>query len=629
MTDRSSKVYDLHPPGDRPGLRGQAAEILIQATDPVQAGHALFELIAAELKLNAFLLHVTGAAGHLELIAQGGLSEAETAIATAHTMTAAASGAPVRIPLTGHITGVQEMEDGATFLGSLGIRAWFGEPLMAGERLLGVLGFGRRWADRFQDEDLAFLQCMAHYFALALERLRGEAALHESEQRLRLGMEVAGFGTLDFNLVSGQIVVSPEIFTITGLSPDQPVTVERLRNTVHPDDRERVRVERLAVYDPEGAGYYSSEYRIVRPDGTVRWVNARAQAFFAGEAGARQTVRVIAVQRDITESKLAAERLRESEQRLQLAQELGGVASFEWRPEGFWVSESYRRIYGLPPGSPVDDDVTRSLTHPDDRERVAANARKVLETGESEECEYRIIRPSDRQERWIWTVWGASQDPFSGAKRLVGIALDITERKRNEERELLLSREVDHRAKNLLSVVQSMVQLTRADSIPEFVDQVKGRIHALGRVHSLLAASRWEGAELSKLIEEELAAFADDGDRLRLEGPLVALRPAAAQSMALVIHELATNAAKYGALSVVGGHVEVIWDAGETVAGGLVLRWRENEGPPVVPPEQTGFGMKSIRASIERQLGGTLDLQWHPEGLQCELVLPSRQLVPG
>ena len=262
-------------------------------------------------------------------------------------------------------------------------------------------------------------------------------------------------------------------------------------------------------------------------------------------------------------------------------------------------------------------------------EGVAANARKVLETGESEECEYRIIRPSDRQERWIWTVWGASQDPFSGAKRLVGIALDITERKRNEERELLLSREVDHRAKNLLSVVQSMVQLTRADSIPEFVDQVKGRIHALGRVHSLLAASRWEGAELSKLIEEELAAFADDGDRLRLEGPLVALRPAAAQSMALVIHELATNAAKYGALSVVGGHVEVIWDAGETVAGGLVLRWRENEGPPVVPPEQTGFGMKSIRASIERQLGGTLDLQWHPEGLQCELVLPSRQLVPG
>ena len=132
MTDKLPKIHDLHPPGDRPGLRGQAAEMLIQATDTVEAGQALFDLIAADLKLNAFFLYVAGAAEQLEFITHGGLfeTEAEAAIAAARTMTAGGkgAGAPAPFPLAGHITGAGE--EGATFLRSLGLRVWFGQPLM-------------------------------------------------------------------------------------------------------------------------------------------------------------------------------------------------------------------------------------------------------------------------------------------------------------------------------------------------------------------------------------------------------------------------------------------------------------------------------------------------------------------
>jgi PAS domain S-box-containing protein len=746
MIDRTSEVHELHRPEYRLGLRAQAAELLIQATDPAHAGRALFDLIAAKLKLNVFLLYVIGDDGGLELIAHGGLSETDMAIAAAPTLPECGSGGSVLAPLAGQITGVQEREDdGATVLKNIGVKAWFGQPLMAGERLLGTLGFGRRWADRFHDQDLAFLQSVAHYFALAMGRLRGEAALRESEERLRLGMMVAGFRTFDHNLLTGQVFLSPEVLAVMRMPPDQPLTIEQIDETLYPDDREGVLAARRAGIDPEGTGEYDQEFRVIRPDGAVRWVHVRAKTFFVGEAGARRAVRVIGAQQDITKSKLAEQQLRDSEerlrlaieaadfgifeydverdesiwspelralygfgsdeaidleqaskrvhpddrqrylapvsaareggsfedlshefrivrpdgemrwlatkarlmfppggskkppsriigivqditertlyeerlrdseqklrrseQRLQRAQEMGDVASFEWDPrtDDTWVSESYRRIFGLPPAAPVNSKVWRTLAHPDDLEQAVGQMFKARETGEAQTFEYRIIRPSDHQERWIWTVCGASQDSSDLVTRLVGIALDVTEHKRNEERERLLSREVDHRAKNLLSVVRAIVQLTHAESVPAFVDRIKGRILALGRVHGLLAVSRWHSAELMQLIADELAPFAGGGDRVQLSGPPIALRPAAAQSMALVIHELTTNAVKYGALSVPEGRVEVAWEAGNPPEGKLVLHWRERGGPNVTPPRHSGFGLTHMRGSVEHQLPG-------------------------
>jgi PAS domain S-box-containing protein len=205
------------------------------------------------------------------------------------------------------------------------------------------------------------------------------------------------------------------------------------------------------------------------------------------------------------------------------------------------------------------------------------------------------------------------------------LAEQVEELKAAHQREQLLAREVDHRAKNLLAVVQSVVQLSRAGSVEELKEGLTGRIQALARAHSLLADSRWEGVALTQLAEEELAPFRDSGaGRVSCAGPPVLLRPSAAQSLALILHELTTNAAKYGALSKPGGSLDVEWRMdGDT----LVLDWLEAGGSEVTAPAETGFGTRLITTSVDRQLRGQVDRQWNADGLRCTLRIPSVHAV--
>ncbi|HEX3218939.1 MAG TPA: sensor histidine kinase, partial [Candidatus Limnocylindria bacterium] len=174
----------------------------------------------------------------------------------------------------------------------------------------------------------------------------------------------------------------------------------------------------------------------------------------------------------------------------------------------------------------------------------------------------------------------------------------------------LLLREVDHRAKNALAVVQSVLTLTRTEDPADFKKAVMGRIAAMALAHTLLARERWHGADLRALLAEELAAYRGGGgleSAVQFDGPLVGLAPDAAQPVAMAIHELATNAAKYGALSVPGGRVAISWSR-DPKEGGLVLVWRERGGPPVTaPPERRGFGTSLIQSTVVRQLQGSLD----------------------
>ena len=217
-----------------------------------------------------------------------------------------------------------------------------------------------------------------------------------------------------------------------------------------------------------------------------------------------------------------------------------------------------------------------------------------------------------------------------GSVQLVGgWVVEISERKAAEDRETLLAREVDHRAKNLLAVVQSIVQLTPGDDGPELKASVVGRIQALARAHSLLSDARWDGVDLGRLVEEELAPFGSAGSgRTQSEGPTITLRPAAAQSLALVLHELATNAAKYGALSDDKGRLRIEWRRAASDGKGVVeILWSESGGPAVRAPEKVGFGSSIIRASVERQLRGRVSLEWRPEGLLCLLSIPSVEVA--
>jgi PAS domain S-box-containing protein len=201
------------------------------------------------------------------------------------------------------------------------------------------------------------------------------------------------------------------------------------------------------------------------------------------------------------------------------------------------------------------------------------------------------------------------------------IARDITERKRREELVDLLAREVDHRSKNLLALVQATVHLTQAETAAELKAAISGRLQALSNAHTLLAQSRWEGADLYRMVTEELSPYCEHGAaRTEIKGPNLVLEPMTAQSIAVTLHELATNAVKYGALSAPAGRLAVVWRRPSD--GGLVLRWTETGGPAVTPPTRRGFGTRIIDRMIRDQLKGEVRFDWRKEGLVCEIAIP-------
>lgn len=218
--------------------------------------------------------------------------------------------------------------------------------------------------------------------------------------------------------------------------------------------------------------------------------------------------------------------------------------------------------------------------------------------------------------------WAVRRDRVTGELlTVVETNTDITQKLKDQERLSLLAREVDHRAKNMLAVIQSLMRLSRADTVRDYMQLVQGRVAALARAHTLLSESRWQGVSLRRLVGEELAPYRRrDDHRVRISGPEIAVAPAAAQPVAMVLHELATNAVKYGALSVANGHVEVVWAAGRDSA--VVLSWTELEGPPVAAAPEPGFGTMMIERTVRDQLGGSVELDWRSSGVACLITVP-------
>jgi PAS domain S-box-containing protein len=313
-------------------------------------------------------------------------------------------------------------------------------------------------------------------------------------------------------------------------------------------------------------------------------------------------------------------RLLESEQRRSLALAAGKMGSFDWDwANGDWMwDEGQFRIFGVDPKTfKVTPASVEALLHPDDIEALRRVIARLNRGARSYETEFRIIRP-DGEVRWCVGTAAATVDKSGRIVRVSGVTIDITERKRAEERQQLLAREVDHRAKNALALAQSIVRLTRGEDVKAYVQAVEGRIGALARVHTILSLSSWQGAEIASLAEEELAPYAS-GDQIVLAGPKIRLQPTTAQTLALALHELVTNSAKYGALSTLSGRLSLTW---EVQAGVLQMTWEERHGPAVEQPVRHGFGTTSVIASIESQLGGKACFEWRLEGLICRLTVP-------
>ncbi len=251
----------------------------------------------------------------------------------------------------------------------------------------------------------------------------------------------------------------------------------------------------------------------------------------------------------------------------------------------------------------------------------------ALKEGRAVRGEEAIAERPDGSRVWFVPYPTPLRDETGALVGAVNMLVDITHRKQAEERQMLLANEVNHRANNILAVVQAALRLTQASTVEEFRRVMEGRIDALAHAHNLLAQSRWTGADLHRLVGEELKPYlGGDQPRVRIDGDPTPLSPAVAQCLAMILHELATNAAKHGALSSPAGRVCVDW---RTVAPDrLALRWAETDGPPAAAPASAGVGTKVVRAAVA-QAAGDIRFDWTPAGMACEIQVPLSRGVEG
>jgi PAS domain S-box-containing protein len=275
----------------------------------------------------------------------------------------------------------------------------------------------------------------------------------------------------------------------------------------------------------------------------------------------------------------------------------------------------------------TDDEVLPSAS----RSAIVALKRAALETGSPQDSEVCIQTPSG--ERWHDLHIEPLRDIMGAIVGLSCAAVDITERKEGEAHLRLLMRELTHRSKNLLAVIQAMARQTarHVGSIDGFLLQFGARLQALATSHDLLVQESWYGVSLFELVRSQLGHYLDRvGTQVSLEGPAVVLKPEAAQNLGLALHEMATNAAKYGALSVSSGQVSIRWKRLPAAEGhGVEICWDEERGPKVQAPKQRGFGSMVIEQNLSRALDAEVTMEFLPAGLRCRIVIPVMQLSVG
>jgi PAS domain S-box-containing protein len=340
------------------------------------------------------------------------------------------------------------------------------------------------------------------------------------------------------------------------------------------------------------------------------------------------------ITREIRERKQADVALKESEARLQEALMAGQVVAFTWDPRTCLSQRSDNALqilgFELQAGTDQRRNEFLARVHPEDRASFAAQVKGLRPESPSYSASFRYIRP-DGQEVWLEEAGKAEFDGDGRYLRLKGLTRDVTERKRAEERQRLLIRELDHRVKNALASVATVAQRTRegSGSMDEFLQVFDGRIQSMANAQALLSRSHWQGVSLADLVHNELAPCVGEGNA-SVEGPEVLLSPQATQPIAIVLHELVTNASKYGALTTPHGRVSVRWDLGDHHAQKrLLLEWIETGGPPVVVPSQVGYGTRTIRNLIAYELGGTVDLAFDAGGVRCRIEVPSKWIRSG
>jgi len=353
--------------------------------------------------------------------------------------------------------------------------------------------------------------------------------------------------------------------------------------------------------------HWAGELRHIRKDGNEVTVDSRMQLLGDNT--------VLEINRTLAEIKALEQRLNllgsivESSDDAIASKNLDGIIT-SW-------NRGAERIFGYTAEEAIGQPIT--IVIPQDRQDEERTILTRIRRGECIDHFETVRQRKDGNS----VVISLTVSPVRNAEgKIVGaskIARDITEQKRNQEKIAILAREAEHRSKNLLASVQATVMLSQGDTSASLKQAIEGRIRALANVHSLFVESRWIGAELSAIATQELAPYFEaDETRVRINGPQVLLEPNAAQAVAVTLHELATNAAKYGALSAANGKIDLNWL--HEADGRLIIHWSEIGGPAVQTPAHQGFGGRIIQQMI-RQLEAKARFEWRPEGLVCEIIL--------
>jgi PAS domain S-box-containing protein len=452
--------------------------------------------------------------------------------------------------------------------------------------------------------------------------------LRESEERLSAALRAGKLGVYDYDPRSRRIEWDKTVYDLWGIPEGEPVTYETFEAGLHPDDVQRVREEIGRSFELGGSGSFECEMRVVTPEGAVRWVFCDGVTAFDQDG----PVRLVGTAQDITARKHAKDALRESEERFR------GI--FKHAGTGIAIADLHRRFQSCNPAFSSMLGYTEQellglffpdLVHPEDRETNTGQMGRLLSGAiPSFEIMNRYVG-KDGRIIWVHKHMSLARNAAGEPTHIIALVTDMTDRKRHEEQVSLLLREVNHRSKNMLTLVQAVARQTVASNPGDFLGRFGERIHALAASQDLLVKNEWRGVDLEDLVRSQLAHFKDlIGRRIELAGPELLISAQAAQSIGMAIHELATNAGKYGALSSTGGRVAVKWGIDHAAHGEtFAMSWHEEGGPPVGVPSRQGFGSTVLRALAERSLDAKVCLDFAPEGLCWRLECRTAEIIEG
>ena len=455
------------------------------------------------------------------------------------------------------------------------------------------------------------------------EGRRALEALAESEDRYRLAVAAFHGATYETDLETGYAFRAPRAYEMLGVRPeDGEPTRDWWFRRIHPDDAPRFHAALEALFSGEAAEL-DIEFRVRHENGSWVWVWQRGLAVH--DAAGRLT-RTVGALLDITNRKNAEAALRESEARFRHMAD--SAPALIWMTDAdakvTFANMHFDYVFGRPAHEMLGEG-WKEVIHPQDLEPFNAAAMAAFAERRPFKAEMRVIDGGGRV-RWLRCEGVARLDDSGSFLGYTCCAVDITDAKLADARQQLLINELNHRVKNTLATVQSIASQTlrNAASLPDAKEAFEARLMALARAHDVLTRESWEGASLRDIVGQALEPYAGQGKQaFQVDGPEVRLSPRKALALALALQELATNAAKYGALSTTTGCVRISWalaEGGEQTR--LRLRWEEAGGPPVAEPTRRGFGTRLLERGLAQDLGGTVEIAVTPGGVVCTLDAP-------